>query len=271
MTKEFLNHEARTPSLNPSAEVVADHVAMIYDGGQVAVEEASFTIGGGEFVSIVGPSGCGKSTLLRIIAGLVAPSSGMIRVGHRTAAAVTRGSARIGFVFQDPRLLPWRTAAQNVGLPLELDRGSKTNRLPRVSEALSLVGLSQADAFKTPRMLSGGMRMRVSLARALVTEPEILLLDEPFGALDDLLRQQLNDELARIWLARRPTAVFVTHNVSEAVYLSQRILVVTPSPGRIASEVAIPFEYPRRPELKGTGEFARRVGEVSGLLRKAAS
>jgi NitT/TauT family transport system ATP-binding protein len=264
-------HEARTSSLNPSAEVAADHVAMIYDGGQVAVEDASFTIGGGEFVSIVGPSGCGKSTLLRIIAGLVSPSSGMIRVGHRTAAAVTRGSARIGFVFQDPRLLPWRTAAQNVGLPLELDRGSKTNRLPRVSEALSLVGLSQVDALKTPRMLSGGMRMRVSLARGLVTEPEILLLDEPFGALDDLLRQQLNDELARIWLARRPTAVFVTHNVSEAIYLSQRILVVSPSPGRIAGELAIPFAYPRRPELKGTAEFARQVGEVSALLRKAAS
>ncbi len=172
MTQEFPKHEARTPSPNPSAEVVADHVAMIYDGGQVAVEDASFTIGGGEFVSIVGPSGCGKSTLLRIIAGLVAPSSGMIRVGHRTAAAVTRGSARIGFVFQDPRLLPWRTAAQNVGLPLELERGSKTNRLPRVSEALSLVGLSQVDALKTPRMLSGGMRMRVSLARRWSPSPK---------------------------------------------------------------------------------------------------
>jgi NitT/TauT family transport system ATP-binding protein len=254
-----------------AAEVIADHVGMTYDGGHVAVADASFAIGAGEFVAIVGPSGCGKSTLLRIIAGLIAPTGGLLRVGHRTAAATTRDSARIGFVFQDPRLLPWRTAAQNVGLPLELDRSPRTNRSTRVTQALSLVGLAEADATKTPRMLSGGMRMRVSLARALVTEPELLLLDEPFGALDDLLRQQLNDELERIWMARRPTAIFVTHNVSEAVYLSQRILVVTPSPGRIANDVRVPFEYPRRPELKGTGEFAQQVGEVSALLRRAAS
>jgi NitT/TauT family transport system ATP-binding protein len=254
-----------------SAEVVADHVTMTYDGGQLAVADASFTIGGGEFVAVVGPSGCGKSTLLRIIAGLISPTGGMLRVGHRTPAAATRGSAQIAFVFQDPRLLPWRTAAENVGLPLELDRTPKAGRPSRVGAALSLVGLAKADAAKTPRMLSGGMRMRVSLARALVTAPEILLLDEPFGALDDLLRQQLNDELSRIWIARRPTAIFVTHNVSEAVYLAQRILVVTPSPGRIASEVSVPFEYPRRPELRATGEFARQVGEVSALLRKAAT
>jgi NitT/TauT family transport system ATP-binding protein len=254
-----------------AAEVVADHVALTYDGGHLAVADVSFTIGSGEFVAIVGPSGCGKSTLLRIIAGLIAPSGGLLRVGPRTAAAATRGASRIGFVFQDPRLLPWRTAALNVRLPLELEGANKSNRSTRVTQALALVGLAEADVIKTPRMLSGGMRMRVSLARALVTEPEILLLDEPFGALDDLLRQQLNDELERIWLARRPTAVFVTHNVSEAVYLAQRILVVTPSPGRIAGEVAVPFEYPRLPELKGTGEFARQVGAVSALLRKAAS
>ncbi|HXY37651.1 MAG TPA: ABC transporter ATP-binding protein [Planctomycetaceae bacterium] len=259
------------PVPNRSAEVVADHVAMTFEGGQVAVADASFLIAGGEFVAIVGPSGCGKSTLLRIIAGLIAPTSGLVRVGHRTAAAATRDAARIGFVFQDPRLLPWRTTAQNIGLPLELARSPKASRSSRVAQAISLVGLAEADAAKTPRMLSGGMRMRVSLARALVTEPEILLLDEPFGALDDLLRQQLNDELERIWLARRPTAIFVTHNVSEAVYLSQRILVISPSPGRIANDVSVPFEYPRRPELRGTGEFARQVGEVSALLRKAAS
>jgi NitT/TauT family transport system ATP-binding protein len=254
-----------------AAEVVADRVSMTYEGGHVAVSDASFTISGGEFVAIVGPSGCGKSTLLRIIAGLISPTTGLLRVGHRTAAATTRGAARFGFVFQDPRLLPWRTAEQNVGLPLELDHSPQANRSSRVAGALALVGLAEADSSKTPRMLSGGMRMRVSLARALVTEPEILLLDEPFGALDDLLRQQLNDELERIWLARRPTAIFVTHNVSEAVYLAQRILVVTPAPGRIANDLVVPFEYPRRPELRGTGEFARQVGEVSGLLRKAAT
>jgi NitT/TauT family transport system ATP-binding protein len=254
-----------------AAEVVADHVTMTYEGGHVAVADATFSIKGGEFVAIVGPSGCGKSTLLRIVAGLISPTGGLLRVGHRTAAATTRGAARFGFVFQDPRLLPWRTAAQNVGLPLELEHAAKSGRESRVFQALSLVGLAEADATKTPRMLSGGMRMRVSLARALVTDPEILLLDEPFGALDDLLRQQLNDELERIWMTRRPTAIFVTHNVSEAVYLSQRVLVVSPSPGRIASEVVVPFEYPRRPELRGTGEFARQVGEVSALLRKAAS
>jgi len=254
-----------------AAEVVADRVGMTYEGGHVAVTDVSFTIGSGEFVAIVGPSGCGKSTLLRIIAGLIAPTTGLLRVGHRTAAATTRRAARFGFVFQDPRLLAWRTASQNVSLPLELDHSPKANRSSRVAQALALVGLAEADLTKTPRMLSGGMRMRVSLARALVTEPEILLLDEPFGALDDLLRQQLNDELERIWLARRPTAIFVTHNVSEAVYLAQRILVVTPAPGRIANDVVVPFEYPRRPELRGTGEFARQVGEVSGLLRKAAT
>jgi NitT/TauT family transport system ATP-binding protein len=253
----------------------ANHVQVVNAGmafptGQVAIADANFQMRSGEFVSVVGPSGCGKSTLLRMIAGLIAPTSG--RVILRDQAAVeARRRERIGFVFQDPRLLAWRTAAQNVRLPLELDCNPQDVRRANVPDALALVGLTPADAAKTPRMLSGGMRMRVSLARALVTEPTLLLLDEPFGALDDILRQQLNTELVRIWMQRRPTTVFVTHNVSEAVYLSQRILVATPSPGRIAADVAVPFAYPRDPSLRATGEFARFSGQISDRLRELCS
>src|SRR5262245_53216284 len=146
-----------------SAEVVANHVAMTFAGGHVAVADATFAIGGGEFVAIVGPSGCGKSTLLRMIAGLMAPSGGVLRVGQGVAAGVTRSAGRIGFVFQDSRLLPWRTAAQNIALPLELKHVPKATQLARVAQSLALVGLTESDAAKTPRMLSGGMRMRVSL------------------------------------------------------------------------------------------------------------
>jgi NitT/TauT family transport system ATP-binding protein len=249
-------------------QVRIEHVWMTFPEGHVAVEDASFHVTRGEFVSVVGPSGCGKSTLLRMIAGLIAPTRGVVNVGGRPASA-GQDTHRIGFVFQDPRLLPWRTATQNIALPLELEGVPRSERTRRITDVISLVGLTPADAAKYPRMLSGGMRMRVSLARALVTDPDVLLLDEPFGALDDMLRQQLNDELLRIWSARRPTAVFVTHHVAEAVFLSQRILIVTPSPGRIAAEVRVPFEYPRRPELRATGEFARCTGEVSRRFREA--
>jgi NitT/TauT family transport system ATP-binding protein len=264
-----------TESLNiesPSAKklhVDVDRARMAFQTGQVAVAEASFSIREGEFVAIVGPSGCGKSTLLRMIAGLIAPTQGRVTIAGRPAVE-TRSTGRTGFVFQEPRLLPWRTAAQNVGLPLELERRPRSIREARVPEALALVGLTPADAGKTPRMLSGGMRMRVSLARALITNPGLLLLDEPFGALDDILRQQLNAELVRIWMQRRPTTVFVTHNVAEAVYLSQRVLVVTRSPGRIAADVPIPFAYPRETGLRATGEFARLTGEISDRLRESA-
>jgi NitT/TauT family transport system ATP-binding protein len=243
---------------------------MAFSTGHVAVADASFEISTGEFVAVVGPSGCGKSTLLRMIAGLIAPTGGQVSVGGRPAVEA-RQREHIGFVFQEPRLLPWRTAAQNVRLPLELKRVPRPARDGRVPDVLALVGLTRGDAAKTPRMLSGGMRMRVSLARALITEPQLLLLDEPFGALDDILRQQLNAELVRIWMQRRPTTVFVTHNVAEAVYLSQRILVVTPSPGRIAADVRVPFDYPRDAKLRATGEFARWTGDVSDRLRESAS
>lgn len=254
---------------DPSIHVRAIDAGMTFPTGQMAVGGASFDISKGEFLSIVGPSGCGKSTLLRMIAGLVAPTSGQILVGGQPAVEARRRQ-RIGFVFQDPRLLAWRTAAQNVRLPLELQRVPRPARIERVPSALQLVGLTRADAAKTPRMLSGGMRMRVSLARALVTDPDLLLLDEPFGALDDILRQQLNTELVRIWMQRRQTTVFVTHNVAEAVFLSQRILVLTSSPARIATEVAVPFSYPREADLRATGEFARCTGQVSTLLKEGS-
>lgn len=250
-------------------QVCAESAGMTFPGGHAALADVSLDIPSGEFVAIVGPSGCGKSTLLRMIAGLIAPTGGHVTIGDRPAIEA-RSRRRIGFVFQDARLLPWRTAAQNIGLPLELEGLSLSKRRLRVVETLGLIGLVPADATKTPRMLSGGMRMRVSLARALVTDPEVLLLDEPFGALDDILRQQLNDELLQIWLARRPTAMFVTHNVAEAVYLAQRILVVTPPPGRIAADIAVPFEYPRHSELRATAEFAQLTGAVSSRLREGA-
>jgi len=253
-----------------AVQVQAEHAGMVFPTGHVAVADASFSIQSGEFVAVVGPSGCGKSTLLRMIAGLIAPTSGRVTLGGQPSVEA-RHRERIGFVFQDPRLLPWRSAAQNVRLPLELERVPRPARDSRVPEALTLVGLTRADAVKTPRMLSGGMRMRVSLARALITDPRLLLLDEPFGALDDILRQQLNAELVRIWMQRRPTTVFVTHNVAEAVFLSQRILVVASSPGRIAADMTVPFAYPREAQLRATGEFARCAGEISDRLRESSS
>lgn len=228
------------------------------------------SIPAGEFVSLVGPSGCGKSTLLRIIAGLLESTSGTLTVQQLEPAAARKTAVRMAFVFQDPTLLPWRTVVENIRLPLELQHVAADRHDGLISESLRLIGLRDDDLRKRPRNLSGGMRMRVSLARALVTDPQLLLLDEPFAALDDMLRQQLNEELVRIWSERRWTGLFVTHNVAEAVFLSQRILVLSSRPGTIAAEIKIPFPYPRTTELRGTAEFAKLTAEVSAKLREAA-
>jgi len=241
--------------------IAATKLGMAFPSGDVALKGVDVGVERGEFVSIVGPSGCGKSTLLKLIAGLLKPTSGGLHVGGGAA-----GAADVAFVFQDPTLLPWRTAFDNVGLPLELRRVISAKRQRLIHDSLSLVGLTQADAAKLPRMLSGGMRMRVSIARALVTEPDILLLDEPFGALDDLLRQRLNEELLTIWNDKRWTTLFVTHNVSEAVFLSQRILVLSPAPGRVCGEVVVPFGFPREPVLRASAQFAGVIGEVMEML-----
>jgi NitT/TauT family transport system ATP-binding protein len=252
------------------AFIRAEQTGLSYDGRALSLRDVSVSMQRGEFVSIVGPSGCGKSTLLRLIAGLRNPTQGTLTVDGQ---APDDARTRTAFVFQEPNLLPWRTVRGNVGLPLELNRqttGHPTGTESKITQAIRLVGLNEADDGKRPRQLSGGMRMRVSLARALVIEPEILLLDEPFAALDDILRQQLNEELQRIWWQRRWTGLFVTHNVAEAVFLSQRVLVMSRSPGTLIADVPVPFDFPRETSLRASSEFARLVGDVSTQLRQAA-
>lgn len=239
--------------------------------GQPVLRDVAFQIAAGQFVSLVGPSGCGKSTLLRLMAGLLSPSEGSLTLAGEPPADARRRLVRSAFVFQDPTLLPWRTVAENIRLPLELQGLPAAAHRPLIESALALIGLNQHDARKRPRMLSGGMRMRVSLARALVTDPQLLLLDEPFAALDDVLRQQLNEELVRIWQMKQWTGVFVTHNVAEAVFLSQRVMVMSTRPGTVVTDVPIPFAYPRTADLRGAPEFARLTADLSRRLRDVAS
>lgn len=250
--------------------IEAQSLAMSFGIGRPTLTHVSCSVKTGEFVSLLGPSGCGKSTMLRLVAGLMSPTSGRLTIGGLAPDEARRGKHRVAFVFQEPNLLPWRTVAGNIQLPLELQQVPRQARSERIVESLKLIGLTADDSLKRPRSLSGGMRMRVSLARALVTQPDLLLLDEPFAALDDVLRQQLNEELVRIWQLRRWTGLFVTHNVAEAVFLSQRVLVMSKRPGTILVEVPIPFAYPREPGLRAEPEFARLCGVLSQRLREAA-
>ena len=238
--------------------VVAAGLNKYFPSGVQALHGLDLEISRGQFVSIVGPSGCGKSTFLRLVAGLDAPTGGELRVEGHDALG-------LAFVFQDATLLPWRSVAHNITLPLELRREAADER---VAQTLELVGLTDFAA-AYPAQLSGGMRMRVSIARALVTRPQILLLDEPFGALDEITRQRLNEELLRLWQEDRWTGLFVTHNVSEAVFLSQRVLVMSARPGRILADIPIPFPYPRTPHLRGAAEFIRITSEISRQLAHA--
>lgn len=253
-----------------SSLIEAQSLGMSFGPERLALTDVSCQIQRGEFVSLLGPSGCGKSTFLRMVAGLIQGTSGSLTVNALPPEDARRDSCRVAFVFQDPNLLPWRTVTRNICLPLELQRVPRREYADRVSQSLRLIGLSDDDSRKRPRNLSGGMRMRVSLARALVTDPDLLLLDEPFAALDDVLRQQLNEELVRIWMLRQWTGLFVTHNVSEAVFLSQRVLVMSKRPGRILTEIPIPFPYPREPGLRADPAFAVLCGDLSRQIREAA-
>ena len=249
--------------------IVVDRVGKQYANGTVALEDISFQVSDGEFVSLVGPSGCGKSTILRMIAGLGAITTGDILFEGLPPRQARQERSDLAFVFQDATLMPWRDVIGNVELPLELRGVSKAQRRATCTEALETVGLAEvANAY--PRELSGGMRMRVSLARALAAHPRVLLMDEPFGALDEISRQRLNGELLRLCALAGWTVAFVTHNVFEAVFLSSRILVMSRRPGRIVAEVPVDLPYPRRPEVRTTAEYARLVGQVVGLLEGAA-
>jgi len=233
-----------------------DHVSMVFPDGTHAVDDVTFSLGPGELVSVVGPSGCGKSTLLRIASGLATASGGQVEVD----------TGDVGYVFQDATLLPWRNVQANVELLAELHGVPKDERRRLAAEAIELVWL-QGFERQMPRRLSGGMKMRVSLARSLTLKPGVFLFDEPFGALDEITREKLNDELLRLFDSQRFAGLFVTHSVSEAVFLSTRVLVMSPRPGRILADVPVPFPYPRAPELRFTPEFAALAGEVSAALR----
>jgi NitT/TauT family transport system ATP-binding protein len=261
--------QSSAPVSRSSAALVAlRDVAKTFPNGTQALAGLDFEVRQGEFVSLLGPSGCGKSTALRIIAGLSEPTAGVVEWADGTNKAERR--SRIGFVFQEPTLMPWANVRDNVRLPLKLagTRGGET--AARIEAALERVGL-QAFARAYPRELSGGMRMRVSIARALVTEPELLLMDEPFAALDEITRFALNDDLLQMWRALRMTIVFVTHSVFESVYLSSRIAVMSPRPGRIVTELAGDAPYPRGSDFRTSAEYAGLCRRASDALGSAVA
>ena len=232
-------------------------VQMTFPDGTVALSGVDLTVKRGEFVTVVGPSGCGKSTLLRIASGLETASHGTVELA----------TDRIGYVFQDATLLPWRSVKRNVELLAELNRLPREDRAAKAAQAIELVGLAGFEKH-LPKQLSGGMRMRVSLARSLTLDPELFLFDEPFGALDEITRERLNDELLRLFVEQGFAGLFITHSVAEAVYLSTKVVVMSGRPGSIVDTFEVPFGMPRDPDLRFTAEYATLVGKISHALRE---
>jgi NitT/TauT family transport system ATP-binding protein len=244
--------------------VVVNGVSKEFKGGTVALQDIDLEIEQGEFVSLIGPSGCGKSTLLRVIGDLIEPSRGTVTVNGKPAREA-RGDHDYGIVFQDAVLYNWRTVAKNVALPLELAGWSRERRTKRVDEMLDLVEL-RGFGDHYPWQLSGGMQQRVSIARALSFDPALLLMDEPFGALDEMTRERLNAELLRIWHASGSTVVFVTHSIAEAVFLSTRIVVMSPRPGRISKVIPVDLPQPRAQATREDPRFFELATEVREAL-----
>lgn len=248
---------ASSQSIAPT--VVLDRVSKVYPSGTIALEDVNLSVRQGEFLSLVGPSGCGKSTVLGLIAGLTNPTQGDVQW------RLPDQRQELAFVFQEASLLPWGTVEDNIRLPLKLMGQSKKQSQQAVAEVIALVGLGGFEgAF--PRQLSGGMKMRVSIARAIVTQPKVLLMDEPFGALDEITRNRLNEDLMNLWRQKRWTVVFVTHNIYEAVYLSTRVAVMGVNPGRLMTELAIDTPYPRTEAFRQSPEFGQYRSHLAQAL-----
>ena len=261
--------DAPASSTNTAARVVAGGVSRVFPGGVEAIRNLDLEVAAGEFVALLGPSGCGKSTLLRIIAGLDRPTQGAVDFFDTQAERFSSGIPRLAFVFQDAHLLPWRTVLRNVALPLEFSRRPHHPLDPhaRARAAIEQVGL--ADAIdRYPAQLSGGMRMRASLARALVNDPELLLLDEPFAALDEITRQHLDDQLRGLWSRRRMTTIFVTHSIIEAAFLADRAIVFSRRPARIVLDHRLDLPAERTAALRTDAHFAREMRKLYEALEK---
>jgi NitT/TauT family transport system ATP-binding protein len=261
-------HNRRVDAVPPRALLRLAGIRKTFSNDVVALEGVDLTIRPGEFLTLLGPSGCGKSTLLKLIAGLGAPSAGEIDWPQSSYDVHGEPDRLLGFLFQEPTLLPWRTVFDNVYLPLMLAGTRREAARPRIMEVLAQVGLTRfRDAY--PRQLSGGMKMRVSIARALVTNPRILLMDEPFAALDEITRTKLNNDLLELFARQHLTVIFVTHSVYESVYLSSRIVVMSARPGRVSSEIAIDVPFPRDEDFRTSPTYNDYCRRCSEALRNA--
>jgi NitT/TauT family transport system ATP-binding protein len=260
-------NDAAAPTDIPAVEALS--VEKTYPNGTHALQPVDLAVREGEFITLLGPSGCGKSTLLKMIAGLLAPSDGRILLWRKPVHEVESTGHRVSFVFQEPTLMPWARVQANVRLPLDLAGVERREADARVAESLAMVGL---DKFAThlPRELSGGMQMRVSIARGLVTRPTLLLMDEPFGALDEITRNKLDSDLLELWQRNKLTVIFVTHSIYEAVYLSNRVVVMAARPGRIVDQVPIDEPYPRGPGFRVSTEFSRYAKQLQDSLLRAS-
>jgi NitT/TauT family transport system ATP-binding protein len=251
----------------PAVEVLSAH--KTYPNGTVALQPVELTVQEGEFITLLGPSGCGKSTLLKMVAGLLEPTDGRLLLWRKPVRQLDASGKRMAFVFQSPTLMPWASVATNVRLPLDLAGVPRAEGEQRVQDALALVGLAKF-AGALPRNLSGGMQMRVSIARSLVVQPQLLLMDEPFGALDEITRHKLDSDLLALWREKKLTVIFVTHSIHEAVFLSSRVVMMAARPGRIVEEVVIDEPYPRTPDFMVTPRFADYARRLQDSLLRAS-